>query len=450
MLQGRDFISPQLSVGGPAKGGEVILARVETKKFLLLLTQQAPQLEKDLRRYSRESVKWRIETTGSVAAVMSAYESFPPDLVVLDPALLEGSVESLLEHAKRNWPRTFFLLLSDRPEADFQAVFERFGSLPIIAPESALSVSKAIEKEMVGLVNGTLRGLMLSSFLQMMEWEAKSVSIHVSAAEKWGRIHLYKGKFVSAYVHRQELSNKQAAIEIMMWDNISIAVERSYHNHNNQPTLPLSSLLMDAMVKKDEEAMAPAPPEQNNEPDAEATSNLDIFSEDAFDDPPEFEFDDAIAVSEEIDEDEMGLYIIQTSVPSSISVPSKEIEKKLLGKPNSRDILVGDILSIDGAVAAALVDYSSGMALDMVGSGIDLELAGAGTTEVVRAQKRSMELLGIEGQIEDMMVTLEQQYHLLYILPGTTLFLYVVLRKEQANLAMARYKLKAAAAQLQL
>ena len=90
------------------------------------------------------------------------------------------------------------------------------------------------------------------------------------------------------------------------------------------------------------------------------------------------------------------------------------------------------------------------MALDMVGSGIDLELAGAGTTEVVRAQRRSMELLGIKGQIEDMMVTLEQQYHLLYVLPGTTLFLYVVLRKEQANLAMARYKLKAAACQLQL
>ncbi|GAA4004654.1 hypothetical protein GCM10022631_14560 [Deinococcus rubellus] len=423
-----------------------MLTRVETKKFLLLLSRQAVQLEQDLRRHSREAAKWRIETTFSVAAVISAYESFPPDLIVLDPAAIEGELITLLEHAKRNWPRTFFSLLSDQPESAFQAVSERFGSLPMIAPGGSPEVSREIEKEMVGLVNGKLQGLMLSSFLQMMEWEAKSVSIHVSSADRWGRIHLYQGKFASAYVHPLRLPDKEAAVEILTWDNISIAVERSYHNHKNAPLLPLSSLIMNAMVRKDEASLS-APLSGELETGAhEDLADQFLFSEDAFDLPPMIGGNDALTVAEEIDDDEMELYIIQNSV----SVPSREIEKKLLSKPNSRDILVGDILSIDGAVAAALVDYSSGMALDMVGSGIDLELAGAGTTEVVRAQRRSMELLGIKGQIEDMMMTLEQQYHLLYVLPGTTLFLYVVLRKEQANLAMARYKLKAAAAQLQL
>ena len=212
-----------------------MLTRVETKKFLLLLSRQAPQLEQDLRRYSREAAKWRIETTFSVAAVISAYESFPPDLIVLDPAAIEGDLTTLLEHAKRNWPRTFFSLLSDQPEAAFQVVSERFGSLPMIVPGSSPDVSREIEKEMVGLVNGKLQGLMLSSFLQMMEWESKSVSIHVSAAERWGRIHLHQGKFVSAYVHPLNLTDKEAAIEILTWDNISIAVERSYHNHKNSP-----------------------------------------------------------------------------------------------------------------------------------------------------------------------------------------------------------------------
>lgn len=423
-----------------------MLTRVETKKFLLLLSRQAAQLEQDLRRHSREAAKWRIETTHSVAAVISAYANVPPDLIVLDPTAIEGDLITLLEHAKHNWPRTFFSLLSDQPESAFQAVAERFGSLPMIAPGSPPEISQEIEKEMVGLVNGKLQGLMLSSFLQMMEWESKSVSIHVTAAERWGRIHLYQGKFVSAYVHPLSMEDKQAAIEILTWDNIAIAVERSYHNHRNMPSLPLSSLIMDAMVKKDEASLTAPLPDLLDDEAYEDLGDQFIFSEDAFDLPPVIGVSDALMVSEEIDDDEMELYIIQNSV----SVPSKEIEKKLLSKPNSRDILVGEILAIDGAVAAALVDYSSGMALDMVGSGIDLELAGAGTTEVVRAQRRSMELLGITGQIEDMMMTLEQQYHLLYVLPGTTLFLYVVLRKEQANLAMARYKLKAAATQLQL
>ncbi len=428
-----------------AKRGVLILTRVGTKKFLLLLSRQAPHLEQDLRRHSRESAKWRIETTQSVAAVVGTYESFPPDLIVLDPAALDGDIETLLDHAKHHWPRTFFTLLSDQPEASFRDAFERFGSLPIITPGGAAEVSREIEKEMVGLVNGTLQGLMLSSFLQMMEWESKSVSVHVSTAERWGRLHLHHGKFISAYVHGKALSAEEAAVEILTWDNISIAVERSYHNHNHNDAagLPLSSLIMDAMVRKDEAALN-APPEEPLLSDDDFKM-LDILDEAAFE--PQLPAPGAaLNVAEEIDDDEMELYIIQNSV----SVPSREIEKKLLTKPNSHDILVGDILSIDGAVAAALVDYSSGMTLDMVGSGLDLELAGAGMTEVVRAQKRAMELLSIKGQIEDLMVTLEQQYHLMYILPGKTMFLYVVLRKEQANLAMARYRLKAAAGELHL
>ncbi len=47
------------------------------------------------------------------------------------------------------------------------------------------------------------------------------------------------------------------------------------------------------------------------------------------------------------------------------------------------------IMKIDGAISAALVDYKSGMTLGMIGGGkIDMELAGADTTEVVRAEKQ--------------------------------------------------------------
>ncbi len=434
-------------------------------------------------------MKWRVETTASVKAAVSQYEMFPPDLVLIDSANVEGELDTLLEHAKRHWPRTFFSLLSDLPETSFQSAIERYGSLPIIAPSDPQQVSKAIEKEMVGLVNGTLQGLMLSSFLQMMEWESKSVSIHVLGEGRWGRIHLHQGKFVSAYVHPMNLTDEQAAIEILMWDNISISVERSYHNQKHQKAVALSSLIMDAMVRKDELALnAPAqemlPSQEDRPPELaaplltlsndtieklfsdttfdepavhSAAANQNIFEEDAFvyEDPSvrppdqklaDQKLNEALSVSEELEDDEVELYIIQNSV----SVPNREIEKKLISKPNSHDVLVQDILSIDGAVAAALVDVSNGMTLDMVGSGLDLELAGAGSTEVVKAQQRAMLLLGIGGQIEDMMVTLEQQYHLVCMVPNTSLFLYVVLRKEQANVAMARYKLKAAASELHL
>ncbi|MEV6199761.1 hypothetical protein AB0M64_07280 [Streptomyces sp. NPDC051771] len=111
--------------------------------------------------------------------------------------------------------------------------------------------------------------------------------------------------------------------------------------------------------------------------------------------------------------------------------------------------------SIEGSVGAALVDYTSGMALGTLGGGKDLDLAvaAAGNTDVVRAKLRAMEMLGIEEGIEDVLITLDTQYHLIRLIKGrggNGLFLYIVLDKSRANLAMARHQLKRIEAGLEL
>lgn len=115
---------------------------------------------------------------------------------------------------------------------------------------------------------------------------------------------------------------------------------------------------------------------------------------------------------------------------------------------SSVDAALSEAMEIDGASAAMLVDYDSGMALGTIGGGIDLDVAAAGNTEVVRAKLRTMESLGIHGEIEDILITLQSQYHIIYVIPNQPLFLYLVLAKEKANLAMARYKLKALGASI--
>jgi len=97
------------------------------------------------------------------------------------------------------------------------------------------------------------------------------------------------------------------------------------------------------------------------------------------------------------------------------------------------------LLRVDGAMCAALVDANSGMMLGSAGTGLDLELAAAGNTEVVRAKYKTMKSLGLNDTIEDILITLGKQYHIIRPVQAKAgIFIYLVLDKSRANLALAR------------
>ena len=103
------------------------------------------------------------------------------------------------------------------------------------------------------------------------------------------------------------------------------------------------------------------------------------------------------------------------------------------------------ILQIDGAIGTCVVDSNSGMMLGAEGGGnVDLEVAAAGNTEVVRAKRKTMAALKIEDKIEDILITLGGHYHLIRPLASNqALFISLGLDKSNGNLAMDRHQLTA-------
>lgn len=100
-----------------------------------------------------------------------------------------------------------------------------------------------------------------------------------------------------------------------------------------------------------------------------------------------------------------------------------------------------DLITIDGAQAVALVDYNSGMLLGEAGSGMDMEVAAAGNTEVIRAKMKTAASLNLNDSIEDILITLGKAYHIMRpVASKQGLFFYVVLDRSKSNLALARRK----------
>ena len=99
---------------------------------------------------------------------------------------------------------------------------------------------------------------------------------------------------------------------------------------------------------------------------------------------------------------------------------------------------------IAGFIGACLVDSDSGLMLASEGGGkIDLEAAAALNTQVIKAKLQAIESLGLHDQIEDILITMGKQLHMIRPLekaPGV--FLYVALDKKAANLGMARMQVK--------
>ena len=108
--------------------------------------------------------------------------------------------------------------------------------------------------------------------------------------------------------------------------------------------------------------------------------------------------------------------------------------------PSLNDTL-RDVIAFDGAMSVALVDGDTGMILGNAGIAEDLELAAAGASVMLRARRATVKTLGLDDEVEDLLVTLSTQLQIIRpLMHNPKIFLYLIVDKERSSLAMARFK----------
>jgi hypothetical protein len=94
---------------------------------------------------------------------------------------------------------------------------------------------------------------------------------------------------------------------------------------------------------------------------------------------------------------------------------------------------------IPGFIAASLVDLESGMTLGArsARNDFDLSAASAYNSEMVKQKLKIMKALNLRTTLEDMLLTLGDQIHLIRLVgPGT--FVYLAADRATTNLAIVR------------
>ncbi|WP_438484203.1 hypothetical protein [Streptomyces sp. S186] len=120
------------------------------------------------------------------------------------------------------------------------------------------------------------------------------------------------------------------------------------------------------------------------------------------------------------------------------------------------DQVLARAMGIPGVLGAGLTDWTSGLTLGTAGRAPhgDHDAAAADTAEVVQAVARNATFDTADGDgepLEDLIITAGSSYHLIRLVPtafDSRTCLHLWLDRTQANLAIARLRLRELAAEL--
>jgi hypothetical protein len=96
--------------------------------------------------------------------------------------------------------------------------------------------------------------------------------------------------------------------------------------------------------------------------------------------------------------------------------------------------------NIPGYIAVAVTEIKSGISYfsDSAVATFDPELASAFNLEVVKAKLNAISALGLDQNIDDIMITLSNQIHIIDISENNEYFIYLAVDSNKANLGMTK------------
>ncbi|MFH0727322.1 MAG: PilZ domain-containing protein [Pseudomonadota bacterium] len=145
---------------------------------------------------------------------------------------------------------TKLIIMSDK-DSKFSDIIKTFEyKTDMDVPLQVGNLLDILLKELGVDYGGQLRGVSLASFLQMIELEAVTCTLTITAGNKDGILYCDTGNLIAATT--ADKTGHDAAVEILSWLSPLIKVDYDQHAHPQNLRVPLMSLLLECTRIDDE------------------------------------------------------------------------------------------------------------------------------------------------------------------------------------------------------
>lgn len=404
-------------------GTEQISAR------LLVVDDEEELLWSVSTRLRKERPRLAVATATNGHDALAMLDRETVDVLVADLRMPAMSGMDLVLAARAKRPRLPVVVMTAYPSSDVLARINESGSIEFLEKPFDFNlfvgaIERALERSRVGF-SGAILVQTLPDVIQLYALSNATGALDVSRGDLQGTIWFDRGSIPHAVT--LTATGAEAFYEIMNWKGGSFSMRMGTQTPKRSILVPWMELVMEACRLSDEGKVRDEAPGSVRSEEIHTGWTL---MPPAMAPPPE-----SVPIP------------IITNTSEELLAPLRDTNPKRtkdreVAMANYKDSL-NKLDSIDGFIGACLCDSESGMVLATEGGGsLNLEVAGATNSEVVRAKRKAAKALGLKDDIEDILITLGKQYHMIRPLKNKpNVFFYVALDRSRANLGMARITL---------
>jgi DNA-binding response OmpR family regulator len=360
-------------------------------KTILIVDDEPLFLESLVDGLATSADEFRVVTAADGLAATAVLESTPVDLIVTDLKMPHMDGFELLAWLTRAAPTMPVIVMTafGTPQIEERlAPFEAFRYLE--KPIDYQMLADEIREGLRPVSGGHLAGITLSSFLELVQMERKTCTLTVRSGDEVGYLYFQRGELINALHNGEE--GEAAAARIVVWREPSIDIENVGRKRRRTINTPLRRILMDAAVHFDEQPAG----------------------------------DD-------------GVLDVAPTLPSPAAPAVAPPHAPAATHTQIVAMLERVQTDVAGFIAASLVELETGATLGALTTRQNVDLSAASTfvAELVKQQIQLMRTLAVGGALQDMLLTVDGQLHMISIITPTR-FVHLAADRDSTNLALMR------------